>query len=66
MIFHKNLHTTHLLNLVDKMCKYEMDLAGIVEDTDRTRFCPQTDRRKDKVKPAYPPSTSLSEGYNYF
>ena len=48
------------------MCKYEMDLAGIVEDTDRTRFCPQTDRRKDKVKPAYPPSTSLSEGYNYF
>ena len=27
------------------VCKYEMDLASIVEDTERTRFCPQTDRR---------------------
>ena len=27
------------------MCKYEMDPASIVEDTERTRFCPQTDRR---------------------
>ena len=46
------------------MCKYEMDPASIVEDTEQTRFCPQTDRRTaDKVKPVYPPSTSLSEGY---
>ena len=27
--------------LLDKMCKYEMDLASIVEDTGRSRFCPQ-------------------------
>ena len=27
------------------MYKYEMDLASIVEDTERTRFCPLTDRR---------------------
>ena len=33
------------------MCKYEMDSMSIVEDTERTRFCPQT----DKVKPVYPP-----------
>ena len=35
------------MKLVDKMCKYEMDLASIVEDTERTRFCPQTDRWTD-------------------
>ena len=29
--------------MVDKMCKYEMDLASIVEDTEQTWFCPQTD-----------------------
>ena len=27
------------------MCKYEMDLTSIIEDTERTRFCPQMDRR---------------------
>ena len=41
------------------MCKYEMDPAIIVEDTERTWFCPQTDRqtdrRTDDVKPVYPP-----------
>ena len=36
------------------MCKYEMDLASIVEDTERTRFVLQTDRPTDKVKPVYP------------
>ena len=41
------LHATHLLKLLDKMCKYEMDPMSIVEDTERTRFCPQTDRRTD-------------------
>ena len=30
----KSQHATHLLKLVDKMCKYEMGLASIVEDTD--------------------------------
>ena len=28
-------YTTHLLNLVVKMCKYEMDPASIVEDTEQ-------------------------------
>ena len=41
------LHATHLLKLLDKMCKYEMDPMSILEDTERTRFCPQTDRRTD-------------------
>ena len=48
------------------MCKYEMDPTSIVENTERTRFCPQMDRRTDrqmerqtdgqtdKVKPVYP------------
>ena len=35
------------------MCKYEMDPGSIVEDKERTRLCPQTDRRTDKVKPVY-------------
>ena len=39
----KTLHVTHLLKLLDKMCKYEMDQRSIVEDTERTPFCPQTD-----------------------
>ena len=41
------LHATHLLKLLHKMCKYEMDPMSILEDTERTRFCPQTDRRTD-------------------
>ena len=44
-ILKRALHVTHLLKLLDKMCKYEMDPMSIVEDTERTRFCPQTDRR---------------------
>ena len=44
--------------MLDKMRKYEIDPASIVEDTERTRFCPQTDRwtdgQTDKVKPVYP------------
>ena len=41
------LHMTHLLRLLDKMCKYEMDSASIVEDTEPTWFCPQTDGQTD-------------------
>ena len=36
------------------MCKYEMDPASIMEDTEQTRFVLQTDRPTDKVKPIYP------------
>ena len=46
-ILKRALHETHLLKLLDKMCKYEMDPMSIVEDTERTRFCPQMDRRTD-------------------
>ena len=56
-ILTQTLHATHLLNLLDKLCKYEKDLTSIVEDTERTRFYPQMDRRTDgktdKVKPVY-------------
>ena len=61
-ILKQTLHTTHLLKLLDKMCKYEMDLTSIVEDTERTQLCPQMDRRTDKVKPVYPLSTLLKSG----
>ena len=48
------------------MCKYEMDLTSIVEDTEQTRFCPQTDRwtdgQTDKVKPVYPPFNFVEAG----
>ena len=39
-------HDTRM-KLLDKMCKYEMDPTSIVEHRERTRFCPQTDRRAD-------------------
>ena len=31
----------------DKMCKYEMDPASIVDDTERTQFGLRTDERRD-------------------
>ena len=66
LILIKTLHMTHLLKLFNKMCKYEMDPMSIVEDTEQTRFCPQTDgqtdRRTDKVKPVYPPFNFVEAG----
>ena len=66
LILKRALHATHLLKLLDKMCKYEMDPMSIVEDTERTRFCPQTDRRTDgqtdKVIPVYPPINFVESG----
>ena len=38
---------THLLKLLDKVCKYEMDPASNEEDTGRTQFCPQMDKQTD-------------------
>ena len=49
---------THLLKLLDKIFKYEMDLTSIAEDTEWTRFCPRT----DKVKPVYPPFNLVEAG----
>ena len=39
--------------LLNKMCKYEIDPASIVEVTERTDG--RTDRRTDDMKPVYPP-----------
>ena len=66
-ILKRALRATHLLKLLDKMCKYEMDLMSIVEDTERTRFCPQTDRRTDGQGDTSIPPFQLpwSGGYNY-
>ena len=73
-ILKQTLHATHLLKLLDKMCKYEMDPTSIVEVTERTRFCPQTDGKTDRrtngrtdgrtTWSQYTPlSTSLKRGY---
>ena len=58
LILKQALHATHLLKLLDKMCKYEMDPMSIVEDTERTQFCPQT----DKVIRVYPPFNFVEAG----
>ena len=63
--------TSKLLKLLDMMCKYEMDPASVVEDTERAGFCPQTDRRtggrtdsdrRTRWNHYFPASTSLSGG----
>ena len=66
LILKQSLHPTHLLKLLERMCKYEIDPTSIVEDRERTRFCPETDgwtdRRTDKVKPVYPPFNFIEAG----
>ena len=66
LILKQTLHATHLLKLLDKMCKYAMDPTSIVEDTEWTRFCPRTDRQTDgqRWNQYTPLSTSLKGGYN--
>ena len=58
-------HAKHQ-KLLDKMCKYEMDLASIVEDTKWTRFCPQTDGGTDGQRETSiaPFQLRWSGGYN--
>ena len=64
-ILQETWHATHLLKLLDKMCKYEMDSIRIVGTTERTCDAGRTrDRWTDGVKPIYPPTTSLCGGYN--
>ena len=75
LIVKQTLHLTHLLKLLNTMCKYEMDPTSIVEDTEGTRFCPQTDRGTDGQTNRRTRwnqntfnrifSTSLKRGYNY-
>ena len=50
------------MKLLDKMCKYEMDLVSIVEDTEQKQFFLQTDRQTDKLKPVYPPFNFVEAG----
>ena len=40
-------HTFLSWKLVDQMCKYEIDLTSIVEDTEWTHFCLQMDGQMD-------------------
>ena len=56
-----NIYMTHLLKLLDMMCKYEMDPTSIVENTEQTRFCPQMDRRT-RWNQYTPLSTLLKRG----
>ena len=65
-ILKQTLHVTYLVKLLDMMCKYEMDPTSIVEETERTRFCPQTDRWTDKQSETSIPLFQLcwSAGYN--
>ena len=51
VILPDTVHETHLLMLVDKMYKYEMDPTRTVGATERTRDV----GRMDGVKPIYPP-----------
>ena len=48
------------------MCKYEMDPASIVEDTERTQFVLQTDgwTKWNQYTPHPPPPNFVGVGYN--
>ena len=61
-ILKQTLHTTHLLKLLDKMCKYKMDPTNIVQDTERTRFCPRIDGQGETSIPPF--QLRWSGGYN--
>ena len=56
-ILQETLHTTHLLELLDKMYKYDMDPIRTVDATEWTRDAGRmdgrTDRRTEGVKPIY-------------
>ena len=54
----KTLHSTDILKLLEKLYKYEMDPASIVEDAKRGWFHPQTNGR---VKLVYPLSTLVKQ-----
>ena len=65
LILKRALFATYLLKLLDKMCKYELDPMSIVENTERTQFCPQTDRRTRWYQ--YTPfQLRWSRGYNKY
>ena len=61
-IFQKALHATHLLKLLDKMYKYEMDPTRTVCATERTRDAGRTDGQTEWNQYT-PPTTSLCGVY---
>ena len=64
-ILPETLHTTHLLKLLDKMYKYEMDPTRTVGATERTRDAGQTDGRTDgRSETNIPPNNFVVWGYN--
>ena len=63
-IWHATLHGTHLLKLLDKMYKYEMDPTRTVGPTEQTQDAGRTDGPTDGVKPIYPPNIFVVWGYN--
>ena len=58
-ILQKALHAAHLLKLLDKMYKYEMDPTRTVRATERARDAGRTDGRSETK---IPPTTSLCGG----
>ena len=60
---------THLMKLAEKMCKYEIDPASIVENTEWTRFCPEIDEKMDRQMARWnqhmPLQLHSSRGHNY-
>ena len=54
VILQETLHATHLLTLLDKMNKYEMDPIRTEGSTERTGDAGRTDRGTGGVKPIYP------------
>ena len=54
----ETLHATHLLKLLDKMYKYEMDPSRTVAATERTRDAGRTDGLTDRQSETNIPLTS--------
>ena len=66
-ILQETLHATHLLKLLYKMHKYEMDPTRTVEATEQTRDAGRTwDGRTDgRSETNIPPNNFVVRGYNY-
>ena len=47
-MLYETVHAIHLLKLLDKMCKYEMDPTRTVGVTEQTRDAGWTDGRTDR------------------
>ena len=58
----ETLHTTHLLKLLDKMHKYEMDPIRTVGATEQTRDAGRMDGRTEWNQ--YTPNNFVVRGYN--